>query len=282
MENDNVVFAPFGSAAPDPELFLCAVLDGWERHQRAKDFSPATISLRRRLVLRLVDFSGHYPWEWTLGDADEFFSHARGVANLSYSTVRSYQGAIKLFCEFACDPAYDWNGDAARLFGRVFAQVVTELNRITHSQVTESRPTKRAFTQYELQELFDLADLEVTRIIHSRRRGALEAWRDAVALKTAYAWGLRVNELRHLQKVDLSRNARAPQFGELGVLRVRWGKSHSGSAKKARSVLTVWEWSAEVMNDWLVRGLPLFGSPSTTCFPRHPGGWLRTRTCFGS
>ena len=93
--DDNVVlFAPFGGVAPDPELFLASVLDGWERQQRSKDFSPATIRGRRVLIFKLVDFSGHYPWEWTLGDADEFFSHARGIRNLSHATVRAYQAAI--------------------------------------------------------------------------------------------------------------------------------------------------------------------------------------------
>ncbi len=75
-DSENVLFAPFGGAAPDPELFLAAVLDGWERQQRAKDFSPDTIRVRRSLVVKLVDSSGHYPWEWTLGDADDFFARS--------------------------------------------------------------------------------------------------------------------------------------------------------------------------------------------------------------
>lgn len=90
--------------------------------------------LKRRFVLALIDFTGHYPWEWTLGDADHYFSRARGVRNLSHATVWSYQTSIKLFCAFACEPAYDWNEQAAKLFGDVFAQVVTELNRVAHCQ----------------------------------------------------------------------------------------------------------------------------------------------------
>lgn len=273
--------APFGAHAPDPEVFLAAVLDGWATQQQTKDFSPGVIRNRRALVLRLVDFSGHYPWEWTLGDVDEFFSHARGVRNLSHSTVRSYQGAIKLFCDYACDPRYDWCEQSARLFGTVFAQVVTELNRVSHSQPSEARPAKRPFTQTELQELFDLADVEIRRIADSGRRGALAAWRDAVAFKTAYAWGLRFNELRHLQLVDFSRNGRAPYLREFGVLRVRWGKSHSGSAKKTRSVLTVWPWSADVIEDWVRHGLPRYGSPVTDLFPTAPGALVSASHLLG-
>lgn len=190
MEHDDnvILFAPFGGAAPDPELFLAGVLDGWERQQRSKDFSPGTIRTRRALVLKLVDFSGHYPWEWTFADVDDFFAHARGVRNLSHATVRSYQTSIKLFCDYACDPRYDWNEQSGRLFGQLFSQVVTEFNRVSHSLPSEARPVKRPFTPRELQELFDLADLEVTRILDSGRRSPVAAWRDAVAFKTAYGW----------------------------------------------------------------------------------------------
>lgn len=273
-DDDNVLFAPFGRQSPDPELFTTAVLEGWEKQQRAKDFSPATIRTRRTLVLAFIDFTGHYPWEWTLGDADDFFSHARAVRNLSHATVRSYQSAIKLFCDYVCDPRYDWNEQVAKLFGHVFAQVVTELNRVTHSQANTGRPEKRAFSQRELQELFDLADLEVHRILDSGRRGALAAWRDSVAFKTAYGWGLRTNEMRHLQTVDFSRNNRAPYMSDFGVARVRWGKPHRGSAKKVRSVLTVWQWAADVVEDWIERGLPRYGEPVNDLFPTSTGGLL--------
>lgn len=270
-DDQSVVFVPFGGNAPDPEAFLARVLDGWERQQRARDFAPATIRTRRQVVMALVDFSGHYPWEWTLGDADEFFSHARGVRNLAHSTVRVYQGAIKLFCDYACDPRYDWCEQSARLFGQVFAQVVTELNRVVHAQPTEARVAKRAFTQSELQQLFDLADLEVERILDSGRKGALAAWRDAIAFKTAYGWGLRSAELRHLQVVDFSANSRAPYLGDHGVLRVRWGKPHRGSAKQVRSVLTVWDWSAQMIAHWIGQGLPRYGDPVNDVFPTSAG-----------
>lgn len=86
--------------------------------------------------------------------------------------------------------------------------------------------------------------------------------------------GLRSNELRHLQVVDLSRNYKAPYFGDYGVMRVRWGKPHRGSAKKPRSVLTVWEWSVEVLRDWVERGLPRYGTPLTDLFPTSTGSIL--------
>jgi integrase len=95
----------------------------------------------------------------------------------------------------------------------MFSQVITEFNRVKHVQVDDSRALKRPFTPVELQQFFDLADLEPERILHAGRKGALSAWRDAVAFKTLYGCGLRRNEVRYLQLVDFSRNARAPFFG---------------------------------------------------------------------
>ncbi len=139
-------------------MLLNEVLNGWARLHQANAFGDGTIRSRRSIVMRLVDFSGHSLWQWTLGDADEFFAHARGVKNVSHFTVRTYQGAIRLFCDFACNLQYDCNEHCARLFGSVFAQVITELNRIPHSQPHEARSAKRPFTRRELQQLFDLTD----------------------------------------------------------------------------------------------------------------------------
>jgi hypothetical protein len=65
-----------------------------------------------------VDHSGHFPWEWDLGDVDDFFAHARSISNLSFSTVRSYRTHLKLFCDYLTDPAYEWDRVCVKAFGR--------------------------------------------------------------------------------------------------------------------------------------------------------------------
>jgi len=123
-----------------------------------------------------------------------------------------------------------------------------------HVEEFEGRPAKRPYTRRELQRLFDHADDEVERIAGAGRKGWQAAYRDAVMLKVAYAYGLRFNELRHLQKVDLAANPHARQFGRFGVCKVRYGKSRKGSPFKPRSVLTVFEWTPGVLADWLTNG----------------------------
>ena len=67
------------------------------------------------------------------------------------------------------------------------------------------------------------------------RKGWLPAFRDAALLKTAYAFGLRRNETRMLDVVDFGRNPEGAEFGEHGVLYVRFGKAMKGSPPKRRS-----------------------------------------------
>ncbi len=185
-----LVYLPAGASGPDPEAFLEDVLTGWRRAQLAQGTSTETIRRRNAQVLRMADFVGAFPpWQWTPADADDFFGHLRGVLNRAHSTVRAYQTDVKLFLDYATNPAYDWNEHCGRLFGTVFSQVITEFNRAKHVQVDDSRAVKRPFTLDELQQFFDLADLEPERILHAGRKGALAAWRDAVAFKTLYGWG---------------------------------------------------------------------------------------------
>ncbi|MFF2902410.1 tyrosine-type recombinase/integrase [Streptomyces sp. NPDC057966] len=70
-------------------------------------------------------------------------------------------------------------------------------------------------------------------------------------LKAAYAWGLRRREVIKLDLADLGHNPHAPEFGDLGVAYVRWGKASKGSAPKRRSVLTVFPWSVKVLEQWV-------------------------------
>lgn len=228
-----MIHLPLRSEAIDPDAVFTDLIDSWRRQQLSRNFRHDTIAGRQRTVRRFADFTGHFPWEWTFSDVDDYFAHSRSVSNLSQATVRTYQTNLKLFCEFLTDPAYDWNELCGRSFGRPVTQIITEFNRATHTQQNEQQSTKRPFSRRELQDFFDLADVEVERVINSGRKGAVAAYRDAVAFKTAYSWGLRANEITHLQVVDFSRNPHSPQFGDFGVLQVRHGKPRKGRRPNA-------------------------------------------------
>lgn len=265
-------FLPLPDRGPDKDAFLGEVLTGWKRQQLTKNFASKTVGRRVGRVLSFCDFTGKFPWEWAPADADEYFSHLVDVKGLVQETIRAYQSDIALFCEYATSESYPWNEACGRLFGCSMSQVITDLNKARHTQEATMGPEKRAFGLEELQRFFDFADDEVQRIVTSKVKGGLAAWRDVTALKACYGWGLRHDELRRLEVSDFSPSAKAPYFGDYGLLRVRHGKANKGAPKKQRTVQTLLDWAAEAVAEWVAHGLPRFGEPITHLFPTATGG----------
>ncbi|MFD0207510.1 MULTISPECIES: tyrosine-type recombinase/integrase [Saccharothrix] len=240
---------------PEEQVFE-AMLTGWERQQSARNLAASTIVNRGKRVRGFVEHVNAFPWQWSAAMVDEWCADLRGIKGVSRSSLRTYQQALRLFCHYLTDPAYGWAGECERRFGTHPVQVCHEWNTAVHVQDNESEPAKRAFTLDEIQAFFDYADDAVPRVRDSGRKGWLAAFRDATLFKVAYAFGLRRTETRMLDTADLAPNPHAREFGEYGVLHVRFGKAKPGSPPKRRSVLTVWDWSAEVLEEWVTEIRP--------------------------
>jgi integrase/recombinase XerD len=249
---------------------VAEMLEGWRNQQLCRNLAPDTIAQRIALVQRFLDYTNEFPWTWTPAMAEEFFSDLRAISRRKQSTVRGYQNTLRLFCSYVAKPDYGWDRVCEQRFGTHPAQVFFEWNTATHVQDNEQSPTKRAFTKQELQDFFDHADDRVSAAADSGRKGWLPAYRDAVMFKLAYSYGLRFNELRHLQTVDFGRNPHAREFGRYGVVQVRYGKAKNGSPPKRRSVLTVFDWTPEVIADWLAHGQP-YMDDGIDLFPSERG-----------
>jgi integrase/recombinase XerD len=247
------------------------MFDGWRNQQLSRNLSFQTIQQRERLVRRFLEATNEHPWNWTSSHVDEFFGDQRSVHQNTQSTLRSYQNALRLFCDYLTDPGYEWTRICLELFGTHPTQVCFEWNTATHVQESERGPGKRAFTKAEVQSLFDRADDEADRIARHHRKGWLPSFRDSTIFKIAYSYGLRRNEVRHLETFDFSRNPQAPEFGNFGVLNVRFGKAMKGSAHKQRSVLTVFDWTEEVIEEWNERGRSLM-TDGQDMFPNERQG----------
>ncbi|MCI2424368.1 site-specific integrase [Saccharopolyspora sp. K220] len=242
---------------PEEQVFA-AMLDGWRNQQLARNLALSTIDGREKAVRAFARHADAFPWHWTPQLLDEWFSDLRAVRHLKHSTVRAYQEAIRMFCHYVTDPAYQWAVECEQRFGTHPVQVVHEWNTAVHVQATESDPAKRAFTLDELERFFDYADEQVSRVRVAGRKGWLPAFRDATLFKVSYSFGLRRNEVRMLDLADLGRNPHAPEFGDFGVLYVRHGKAKKGSPPKRRSVLTVWDWTPEILDQWITHVRPAF------------------------
>ena len=93
--------------------------------------------------------------------------------------------------------------------------------------------------------------------------------------KTAYAFGLRHNETRMLDAADFGRNPHGTEFGEFGLCRVRFGKAKKGSPPKRRSVLTVFGWTPDILEEWFTEVRPRFGTDGNpAAWPSERGLWV--------
>lgn len=261
----------------DPERAVFdGMLGGWRAQQIARFLKASTIAARERLVRRFADFTGMYPWQWTPAEAEAWISELRsGVKPLRVSTLRGYEIDIKMFCEYITDPRYPWLSECEERFGAAPRQVFHEDNSIVHVSEYEGDATRRPLTFDEVQALFDAADGLAARIRSRRRKGAVQAVRDAALLKCVYAFGLRRREAVMLDLVDLRRNAKLPHLERFGALSVRHGKASRGGPSKRRTVLTVPEmdWIAETMAHYLEEVRPTLSSTSAS----SPALWVTER-----
>lgn len=251
-----------------------AMLSGWTRQQEARFLRPSTIGSRLHLVRRFERFTGLYPWQWTPGEVEAFTSSlVSGSRPLAHATVRTYQVELRLFCEFVTDARYGWAQECLERFGQSTAQICHEWNTVGHLAEYEGEPGRRALTYDEVQALFDAADDRVEAIRCRGRKGALAALRDAVMLKTTYAFGLRRREVVMLDVADFRRNPRAPGYGLFGSAQVRYGKSSRGGSPKRRTVLTVpqLDWVVEILGEWRDQHRPLWNPGA------HPALFLTER-----
>lgn len=242
------------------------MLDGWAAQQFSRNLSPATVQARRATAERFRSHSATYPWSWTVEQVDHFFLELRAVRGATRSTILGYQNALRMFLAYLTDPAYGWGEACWERFGTHPAQVFHEWNTARHVQDAIGEPGKRPYTRDELEDLFDCADERVVRIRRSGSKGWVPAFRIATMMKTAYAWGLRRNEVRMLDLVDLASNPQARQFGEAGIVYVRHGKAMRGSPPKRRAVMTLPEfgWAVECLEEWIREVRPHIAMPTST------------------
>jgi integrase/recombinase XerC len=257
---------------PEETVFE-AMLEGWTRQMRSRLVSQgSSIEPRIRLVKRFAEFTNDYPWRWTPGDLEDWTSSLiSGMKPIAHPTARSYQHAIAMFLDYVCDDRYGWGEECESRFGTHPVQLCHEWNMVSHANGYEGRPEVRPFTRDELQAFFDHADSRVETARRLGRKGWMAAFRDAALFKVIYAWGLRRREAAKLDVTDFGPNAAAPEFGNFGMLSVRWGKAVAGSSPRRRNTLTVFDWSVEIVHEYLAEVRPLY-LDGAALWPTERGG----------
>jgi integrase/recombinase XerC len=119
------------------------MLAGWRRQQQARRLTEGLISERERVVRQFAGFTGCWPWQWSAAQADAWVASG----GWAHSTVRSYQGALALFLDYACDPRYGRVSECEQRAGAVPVQVPGERNTAVHVSENEGRAERRPLTR---------------------------------------------------------------------------------------------------------------------------------------
>lgn len=199
--------------------------EGWARQQSARFLKSSTIDPRIRLIERLEEFTGQYPWQWTPAEGEAFIAHLRSGKNpIQLSTARTYEVTIGLFLEYALDARYGWVDVCLERFGEVPQQVFHEGNSVLHTVEYEGDPRRRPLDYDEVQALFDAADARPGKIRGQGRKGALTALRDAAVIKAIYAFGTRRTESSRVDLADCRMDPQGPTVREV--------RQHDGSLRQ--------------------------------------------------
>ncbi|MGH2755276.1 MAG: tyrosine-type recombinase/integrase [Actinomycetota bacterium] len=250
---------------PEESVFA-GMLDGWERQQRSRLLRASTIRNRAGTVRSFASFTNDYPWNWSPSDVEEWSTHLLGNG-CARSTLRNYHQLLALFMSYLIDARYGWVTECEERFGTHPVQICHEWNTAVHTSEFEGRPETRPFTRDELQGFFDHADERVATARSRGRKGWLSAFRDATLFKAMYAWGLRRTEAAKLDVIDFLPNPSAPIFGDYGKLSVRFGKATRGGAPRRRTVLTVMDWSSDVLAEYVDEIRPLYDHHDSALWP---------------
>lgn len=267
-------FRPAGTVSDRREEAFEEMLEGFARQQRARALNSTTIHNRGAQIRRFASFCGSSPWEWQPVDMEDWTSHLlSGARPVSKATIRGYQNAVSLFCSYLVDGRYGWAERCMELFGTHPVQICHEWNTTKHVSELEAAPGVRPLTRDEVQLLFDYADDRADLARSTKRKGWATSFRDSTLFKVTYAFGLRRREAAMLDLHDFTRNPKAPEFGRFGVCNVRWGKASRGSAPRRRSVVTVFDWTAPVLRQYVEDVRPYFGlADSSVLWPTERQG----------
>jgi integrase/recombinase XerC len=123
---------------PEDAMFD-AMLRGSRAQQKSRGLKDDTVDPRERLIRRFHEFANEYPGQWTPAHLDEWSASLTGEKHLAPSTIRSYQGDIRLFAEFLIDSRYGWGPVCEEAFSTYPVTIAHEWNTLPH-QITRATP----------------------------------------------------------------------------------------------------------------------------------------------
>ena len=220
-------------------------------------------------------FVGHvdrFPWEWRASDVDEYFEDLLSrPQRLARSTLRAYQWRLKGFSEYVCDRRYPWTVICEREFGRAPGQLFDERNLVAHLDEFEGDPRRRPLTVDELDAFFAACDERMTRASARVARGRCRRGGIRRCSRSRSAGGCAGASWRCSTSATFGPTRGCRSSARYAQVHVRHGKSKRGGGPQRRTVLTVFAWAVEVVEQYVAEIRPCFGAP------RHPAMFLTER-----
>jgi integrase/recombinase XerC len=121
------------------DVMVEAMLRGWRAQQAARGLRESTAVDRERSVRRFLAFTNEYPWGWTPTHVDEWSLWMTSEKRLAPSTIRGYQGSLRLFSEFLSDARYGWLVACEKEFGTHPVPICHEWNTIARRPTSQTR-----------------------------------------------------------------------------------------------------------------------------------------------
>jgi hypothetical protein len=130
-------------------------LAGWRLQQESRLLAAPTVDSREKTLRRFQAFTGEYPWRWGPADIEEWSVSLRSSGR-SRTTIRAYQNAVAMFCDFACDGRYGWALVCEEHFGEHPSQICHDWNTADHVADYEGDPARRPFYPRGVARVFRL------------------------------------------------------------------------------------------------------------------------------
>ncbi len=223
-----------GREAAGDELFA-GMLESWLTELTARHLGEDYVKNRASVVGRFRDWCDSDPWHWQ----PEFMNRWSAELvdeGLSASTIQSYQGAVRQFCDHVTNPAYEWAQRCVERFGTHPIQICFDWNTTTHVEDLECDPARRPLTREEVQTFLSCLYERTSAAAVRGTKGTVTAKRDYVFFAVVYAFGLRIDEACHVELADFSEVPGYGHCGTFGQLHVRYGKAKKGGQKRRRLV----------------------------------------------
>lgn len=247
--------------ANEEEVFS-KIMQAYENRLMSKRLKATYIKSSLNTINTFLEYTNLYPWEWTKEDFDDWSAYIFSIKNNSEATQRRKQGVIARFQHFLvtsplfCDIC-------VKTFNQRPVEICDCENMIPHKVEDENKEKRDALTKKELKCLWDYFDEQIRLAYNNHSKNLKTLQRDKVLYSFIYHFGLRVQEASMISTTDFIANPKRPEFGNMGGLIVKYGKSSSGSPPKRR---VVWVVSENIVNSliWYLKSIrPQFGFDDT-------------------